>query len=111
MLFLRFHRDHDDDDHDDQGGLHRDLLETGAAMDRRRMLRTTAKFGVALGAIPLISCASDGTSITGTEPNNGTDTTGGTANCVSRIPRRDCRASAESPAPWTAGAGGVCCRR
>jgi hypothetical protein len=89
MLFLRSHRDHEDDGHDDQGGLHRDLLETGAAMDRRRMLRTAAKLGVALGAIPLIGCASDGTSITGTDTNNGnTDgtTAGGAANCVSKIP-------------------------
>ena len=28
-----------DDDHDDFGGLHRDLLATGAAMDRRGLLR------------------------------------------------------------------------
>jgi hypothetical protein len=89
MLFLRFHRDHEDGGHDDRGGLHRDLLETGAAMDRRRMLRTAAKLGVALGAVPLIGCASDGTSITGTDTNNGnTDgtTTGGAADCVSKIP-------------------------
>ena len=85
MLSLRFLRDHDDDDHDDKGGLHRDLLETGAAMDRRRMLRTAAKLGVAIGAIPLIGCASDGTSITGTETNNGT-TTDGSTNCVAKIP-------------------------
>jgi hypothetical protein len=71
MLFLRFRHGHDDDGHDDKGGLHRDLVETGAAMDRRRMLRTAAKFGMAIGAIPLIGCATDGTSITGTETNNG----------------------------------------
>ena len=91
MLFLRFHRDHHhDEDHDDQGGLHRDLLETGAAMDRRRMLRTAARYGVALGAIPLLGCANDGSSITGTETEtDGTGSSGGnggSANCVTRIP-------------------------
>jgi len=89
MLFLNFRRDHQhDDDHDDKGGLHRDLLETGAAMDRRRMLRTTARLGVALGAIPLLGCAGDASSITGSDTNGttGTNTTGGSANCVSKIP-------------------------
>ena len=85
MLFLNFHRNHHhDDDHDDQGGLHRDLLETGAAMDRRAMLRVAARFGVALGAIPLIGCAGDGNSVTGTEDGTGSD--GGAANCVAKIP-------------------------
>ena len=91
MLFLNFHGDHHDDDHDDKGGLHRDLVETGAAMDRRRMLRTAARLGVALGAIPPIGCASDDNSITGTttDTTGTTGSTGGTgssANCVSKIP-------------------------
>ena len=89
MLFLNFRRDdHLDDDHDDKGGLHRDLLETGAAMDRRRMLRTTARLGVALGAIPLLGCAGDASSVTGTDSNDttGTGTIGGATNCVSKIP-------------------------
>jgi len=89
MLFLNFRRDdHHDDDHDDKGGLHRDLLETGVAMGRRRMLRTTARLGVALGAIPLLGCAGDANSITGSDTNGttGTDTTGGSANCVAKIP-------------------------
>ena len=85
MLFLNFHRNHQhDDDHDDKGGLHRDLLETGAAMDRRGMLRVAARFGVALGAIPLVGCAGDGNSVTGTEGGTGSD--GGSANCVTKIP-------------------------
>ena len=55
MLFLnRKHDHHHEDDHDDHGGLHRDLLETNAAMDRRGMLRMAARFGVALGAVQLI---------------------------------------------------------
>ena len=39
FLNLRQHdHGHQDDDHDDQGGLHRDLLSTDAAMDRRKVL-------------------------------------------------------------------------
>src|SRR5262245_20957824 len=89
MLFLNFRRDdHHDDDHDDKGGLHRDLLETGAAMDRRRMLRTTARLGVALGAIPLLGCAGDASSITGTDTSGttGTGANGSSTDCVSKIP-------------------------
>jgi len=88
MLLLNFHRNHHhDDDHDDKGGLHRDLSETGAAMDRRQMLRTAARYGVALGAIPLIGCAGDGSSVTGTETDTGsTGGSGGSANCVAKIP-------------------------
>jgi protocatechuate 3,4-dioxygenase beta subunit len=52
------------------------------------MLRTAARFGVAIGAIPLIGCAGDGSSVTGTDSNgtDGTGTTGGSASCVSKIP-------------------------
>ena len=71
MLFLkRPSEHHHDDDHDDHGGLHRDLIETGAAMDRRSMLRMAARFGVALGAIQLIGCAADASALT----SAGTDT-------------------------------------
>jgi protocatechuate 3,4-dioxygenase beta subunit len=87
MLFLKLGRADHDEDHDDQGGLHRDLLETGAAMDRRRMLRTAARFGVALGAIPLIGCAGDASAITGTTTDTtGTGTNGGSADCVAKVP-------------------------
>jgi len=44
-------------------------------MDRRSMLRTAGRLGVALGTIPLIG-ASHASSITGTD--SGTDGTGGT---------------------------------
>ena len=37
--------EHHDDDHDDFGGLQRDLLATGATMDRRRVLQLAAQFG------------------------------------------------------------------
>ena len=44
------------DDHDDFGGLHRDLLATGAAMDRRGVLRLAARFGMGAGALQLLGC-------------------------------------------------------
>ena len=81
MLFLNRKHDHHDDDHDDHGGLHRDLLETNAAMDRRGMLRMAARFGVALGAVQLIGCGADAAALTGTETTNGT---GG--SCPTRVP-------------------------
>jgi protocatechuate 3,4-dioxygenase beta subunit len=57
-------------------------------MDRRRMLRTAARFGVALGAIPLVGCAGDGSALTGTDTTDttGGTTTGGAANCVAKVP-------------------------
>lgn len=52
---------HHDDDHEDFGGLHRDLLQTGSTMDRRTLLRSAAKFGFGLGALQLFGCNSLGT--------------------------------------------------
>jgi protocatechuate 3,4-dioxygenase beta subunit len=91
MLLLNALRDHQhDDDHDDHGGLHRDLYATNAAMDRRGMLRFAARLGVALGAIPLIGCSAAG-AITGSD-STGTSTAGntGTSNssaCPTTIPQ------------------------
>jgi protocatechuate 3,4-dioxygenase beta subunit len=65
-------------DHDDFGGLHRDLLATGSAMDRRKLLRVAAQFGVSLGALHLLGCG--GSSVTAT------DTTGTGNGSCSRIP-------------------------
>ena len=42
--------------HDDFGGLQRDLLATGAAIDRWQMLRMAARFGASVGAIQLLGC-------------------------------------------------------
>jgi protocatechuate 3,4-dioxygenase beta subunit len=86
MLFPNlFHAHHDDDDHDDHGGLHRDLIETSAAMDRRSMLRLATRFGVALGAIQLAGCASDSDTITGADATG--DAAGGASGaCATRIP-------------------------
>jgi len=47
------------DDHDEFGGLHRDLRLTGAAMDRRRALRLAARFGASFGALQLLGCGGD----------------------------------------------------
>lgn len=58
------------DDHDDFGGLHRDLR---AAMDRRKALRLAAGFGVSFGALHLLGCSGDSSAGTITDP--------GSANC------------------------------
>jgi protocatechuate 3,4-dioxygenase beta subunit len=77
------------DDHDDFGGLHRDLLATGAAMDRRGLLRLAARFGIGAAALPLLGCGgssptspTDTTSGTGTSTGTGT----GTSACATKIP-------------------------
>lgn len=58
---------HAHDDHDDFGGLHRDLLSTGKAMDRRQLLRIAASFGAGFGALQLLGCSN---SSTGTDSDN-----------------------------------------
>ena len=57
------------DDHDEFGGLHRDLRLTGAAMNRRRALRLAASFGASLGAMQLLGCGGDSTDGSITDPN------------------------------------------
>jgi protocatechuate 3,4-dioxygenase beta subunit len=79
---------HHRDDHDDMGGLHRDLAATGAVMNRRGMLRLAAKFGVGAGMLPVLGCGSS----TPTSPTTSGDTTtpasGGTTNSTcSAIPQ------------------------
>jgi protocatechuate 3,4-dioxygenase beta subunit len=59
------------DDHDEFGGLHRDLRLTGAAMDRRRAFRLAARFGASLGALQLLGCGGDSTNGTITDPGTG----------------------------------------
>jgi hypothetical protein len=46
-----------DDDHDDHGGLHRDLTATGSAMGRRELLRRVA---LGAGALALLGYGGDG---------------------------------------------------
>jgi protocatechuate 3,4-dioxygenase beta subunit len=78
--------DHDED-HDDHGGLHRDLLSTGTVMDRRSALRAAAKIGVGMGALSLIACAADAGSVLTGSPDTGASagTSGGGA-CPTKIP-------------------------
>lgn len=72
------HRGNHHDDHDDFGGLHRDLMSTGKVMGRRDLLRVAASFGAGLGALQLFGC-SDSSS---TSPDDGTP-----AGACSRIPQ------------------------
>jgi protocatechuate 3,4-dioxygenase beta subunit len=86
---MRHRQHHDGAEHDDHGGLHRDLIATGAATDRRGLLRLAATFGVGIGAFQLLGCGSSPTSPTDTTTGGSTGTTTGTgttAACTSRIP-------------------------
>lgn len=58
-------------EHDEFGGLHRDLLRTGTTMDRRQLLRAAARFGVSLGALQLFGCTSTGLTETDTDTGTG----------------------------------------
>jgi protocatechuate 3,4-dioxygenase beta subunit len=80
------HRDHDHDDHDDHGGLHRDLKATGAAMDRRGMLRLATRFGVALSGLQLVGCASDAAAVVGTDATPGGTSSSGSSACPAKVP-------------------------
>jgi protocatechuate 3,4-dioxygenase beta subunit len=74
-------------EHDDFGGLHRDLAATGAAMNRRGLLRLAAGFGAGLGAIQLLGCGGSNP----TAPTTNTDTAAAPAatgsSACSTIPR------------------------
>src|SRR5713101_4853658 len=63
------------EEHDEFGGLHRDLLQTGATLDRRQLLRAAAKFGVGFSALQLLGCTSS------TSADNTTNG-GGTGSCT-----------------------------
>ena len=76
-------------EHEDYGGLQRDLRATGAAIDRRSLFRLAARLGAGVSALSIGACASSPTSPSGTTSSSATTTTtGGTANatCASRIP-------------------------
>ncbi len=83
---------HHQDDHDDFGGLHRDLRATGVELNRRSLLRLAARFGAAAGTLQLIGCGGDtptSPSVTTTADTTTATTTttppAGTASC-SRVP-------------------------
>jgi protocatechuate 3,4-dioxygenase beta subunit len=73
-------------DHDDFGGLQRDLRATGAAMDRRGLFRMAAKFGGAVGAFQLLGCGGTPTQPGGTTTTTTTTTTNPTTGSCSRVP-------------------------
>ena len=77
-------------DHDDMGGLHRDLAATGAVMNRRGMLRLAAKFGVGAGMLQVLGCGSSTPTspTTGSSGDTATPASGGTTNSTcSAIPQ------------------------
>ncbi len=73
---MKTHDPRHPDHHDDFGGLHRDLLATGAAMSRRQLFRIAATLGIGATALPLLGC--------GSSP---TDPTVGSGGCQTRIPQ------------------------
>jgi protocatechuate 3,4-dioxygenase beta subunit len=79
------------DDHDDFGGLRRDLVATGAALDRRGILRLGARLGAALGALQLAGCggssptAPTATTTTAAPATTTTTTPPSSTTCV-RVP-------------------------
>src|SRR5262245_42453780 len=85
MLFLR--KQHDrlqshDDDHDDMGGLHRDLASTGSAIGRGDFLR----YSLGAGALALFGCGGSLADITSSSPGTDTGSTTGTGGACSKIP-------------------------
>lgn len=95
---LRLRDSHEDDDHEDYGGLHRDLIATGTKMDRRHVLRMAASLGASLGVMQLLGCSTDPSSITGTDSGGTTNT--GTTACPSKVP-----SETEGPYPADASNG------
>jgi protocatechuate 3,4-dioxygenase beta subunit len=73
------------DHHDDFGGLHRDLLATGAAMDRRGILRLAARLGVGVGVLQMLGCGGSPTAASDTTSTS-TTTTGTTSTSCGKIP-------------------------
>ena len=80
------HGKHDEnhhDDHDDFGGLQRDLIATGAAMPRRRVLQMAAQAGAGLGLFRLLGCGS----VTDSVSNGSTDATNPSVTaCPAKVP-------------------------
>jgi len=74
-----------DDDHDDHGGLHRDLEQTGVAIDRRGMLRLAARFGVAIGGLQIMGCGSGASALVDTDGTTGGSSTTG-SSCPTKVP-------------------------
>lgn len=71
------------EDHDDFGGLHRDLAATGMVLNRRGLLRLAAGFGAGVGALSLAACGRNPAAPSSElESSSSTSTSG----CVAKIP-------------------------
>jgi protocatechuate 3,4-dioxygenase beta subunit len=77
------HGHHHDDDHDDHGGLHRDLIATGAAIDRRGLFRLAARLGAGAGAVQVAACGGNSNPVAPTTTSTPVTSTSG---ACSRIP-------------------------
>jgi len=60
-------------EHDEFGGLQRDLTATVSAIDRRGLLRLAARFGVAVGALQLSGCSNSATAPSDTGSTSGSN--------------------------------------
>ena len=69
-------------DHDDFGGLHRDLIATGAAMDRRDLFRIAARLGLGVSALSILGCGGN----TETSPSSSIAAGGSSNSTCSRVP-------------------------
>jgi protocatechuate 3,4-dioxygenase beta subunit len=72
--------------HDDFGGLHRDLIATGAAIDRRTLFRMATRLGAGVGALQLVGCSGNSTSPSTTTATATTTTATTGTVCTSRVP-------------------------
>jgi protocatechuate 3,4-dioxygenase beta subunit len=92
-----------DDDHDDHGGLHRDLIATGVALDRRGILRLGARFGAAFGALQLVGCGDTPTSPTTTSATSSSTATTTTTTTTTPTASATCsRIPEETEGPYPA---------
>jgi protocatechuate 3,4-dioxygenase beta subunit len=73
-------------DHDDFGGLLRDLRATGDAMDRRSLFRMAARLGAGFGALQLTACSGSPTAASSTPSTTTTTTTSGNSTCSTKVP-------------------------
>jgi protocatechuate 3,4-dioxygenase beta subunit len=73
-----------DDHHDDFGGLQRDLIATGEAMNRRGLLRMAARLGVGAGALQMLGCGGSPTAASDTPI--ATTTTGTSSSSCGKVP-------------------------
>lgn len=82
MLILRPDQAHEQHDHDDHGGLVRDLVATGTTLDRRGLLRRAARYGLSMSALQLLACGG------GESPTGTTTTDEGTTNTSGSCPTK-----------------------